>query len=87
MTELKIIEIALGIVGVVSLIELVVLVNLKAQADETEDMLVKLGNIVMDKEMKKMVENLHAGLENLFNPKDEPKKDDKNKLKNNRRTA
>jgi len=85
MTELKIIEITLAILAVVSLGELIMIRKIINTADEDRGILLILAKDKMKKEMGNMVENMKQGLENLFNPKDEPKKDVK-KTNNNRKT-
>lgn len=77
MSELKIIEIVLGILSVVSLGELYIIFTLSKKLEQNEDLVYKIGYTVIEKDIK-----------NLFgNVKNETKKDDKNKLKNNRRAA
>ena len=85
MTELKIIEITLAILAVVSLGELIMIRKIINTADEDRGILLILAKDKMKKEMGNMVENMKQGLENLFNPKDEPKNNVK-KTRTNRKT-
>ena len=77
---MEIIIMALAIV-----IEGIVVLRLGKKVRENEELMYKIGEVVMKETMKTLVENFHQGLENLFNPKDEIKKDVK-KTRTNRKT-
>jgi len=60
--------------------------KLKKATDLDRDMIVILAKDKMKAEMGDLVENMKRGLENLFNPKDEPKKTNVKKTRTNRKT-
>lgn len=66
MTELNIVEIAVAVLAVVSLVEIITINRISRNLKETERMV----SIFLEREMKGMVDKLEQGLENLFNPKD-----------------
>lgn len=66
MTELNIVEIAVAVLAVVSLVEIITINRISRNLKETERMV----SILLEREMKGMVDKLEQGLENLFNPKD-----------------
>lgn len=69
MTELNIVEIAVAVLAVVSLVEIITINRISRNLKETERMV----SILLEGKMGEMADKLRQGLENLFNPKDEPK--------------
>ena len=59
-------EIIVGILAGVCIIESIAVIKLEKQVRENEDLMYKIGKVVMVEKIK----NLEQGLENLFNPKD-----------------
>lgn len=81
MSEINIIEIAVAVLAVVSLVEIITINRISRNLKETERMV----SILLEGKMSEMANNLRQGLENLFNPKDEPKNNVK-KTRTNRKT-
>lgn len=81
MSEINIIEIAVAVLAVVSLVEIITINRISRNLKETERMV----SILLRGKMSEMANNLRQGLENLFNPKDEPKNNVK-KTRTNRKT-
>ena len=73
MTELNIVEIAVAVLAVVSLVEIITINRISRNLRETEKMVSILLKDKIKVEMVEMADKLRQGLENLFNPKDEPK--------------
>ena len=65
--------IAIICLAVVCVIEGIWLAGLTIAQEESEELMHKIADIVIKDKMKESMDNLHKGLENLFNPKDEPK--------------
>jgi hypothetical protein len=63
--------IALGLIG----LNYIHCFILSRKIKSNEDLMYKIGEVVVKAELKKSMDNLQTGLENLFNPKDEIKKD------------
>jgi hypothetical protein len=59
--------------ALVIVVQGLVVLDLNKKVKENEELMYKIADIVIKKEMKESMDNLHKGLENLFNPKDEPK--------------
>ena len=59
--------------AVVSLVEIIIIGRVRRNLRETEKMVSILLKDKIKVEMVEMADNFRKGLENLFNPKDEPK--------------
>lgn len=59
-------EIIVGILAGVCIVESIAVIKLGRQVRENEDLMYKIGKVIMEEKIK----NLEQGLENLFNPKD-----------------
>lgn len=59
-------EIIVGILAGVCIVESIAVIKLGRQVRENEDLMYKIGKVIMVEKIK----NLEQGLENLFNPKD-----------------
>lgn len=82
MTELNTVEIVVGVLAVISLVEAIAIRRIIKTADDDRNILLVLAKVKVTGQMGSLVENMKRGLENLFNPKDEIKKDGKKKTIN-----
>ena len=85
MSELSIIALGAGACVGLIIVDTILLLVLARRVRKNEELMYKIGEVVMRETMKTLVENFHQGLENLFNPKDEIKKDVK-KTRTNSKT-
>ena len=73
------------LVALMTVIEGIVILRLRMKVRENEDLMYKIGEVVIKEMLKESMDNLHKGLENLFNSKDEPKNNVK-RTRTNRKT-